>query len=110
MQGDRPRAGGRKAVCSLFGCPFALPIGPWSWPARRGALLPVSSSEGRLRYRCSIRQPIRVAQTADRQADLETAAQRFAAELQSAIAHRPHQWFCFGRAWRGAVPGDLRAR
>jgi KDO2-lipid IV(A) lauroyltransferase len=112
LQGDRPRAGGRKAVVTLFGRPFALPIGPVVLARTAGVpILPVFIfREGRLRYRCSIRQPIRVAQTTDRQADLETAAQRFAAELQSAIAHRPHQWFCFGRAWRGAAPSGLRAR
>lgn len=102
LQGDRPRSGGRKAEATLFGRPFPLPIGPAV--LARTAEVPVLPvfvfREGRLRYRCSIREPLRVAQTADRNADLEAAAQRFAVELEAAIAHRPHQWFCFRRVWR----------
>ena len=102
LQGDRPRTGGRKAEVELFGHPFPLPIGPAVLARAAGVpILPVFVfREGRLRYRCSIRPTIRVAQTADRTADLETAARAFAAELQAAIAHRPHQWFCFRKVWR----------
>lgn len=103
LQGDRPRTGGRKVEVALFGRPFPLPIGPAVLARAAGApILPVFVfREGRLRYRCSIRPPIEVPQTADRTADLDTAVRRFAAELQSAISSRPHQWFCFGKAWRG---------
>ena len=102
LQGDRPRAGGRKAEATLFGRPFPLPIGPAVLARAAGVpILPVFVfREGRLRYRCVLREPIRVPHTADRTADLETAAQRFATDLQSAITHRPHQWFCFGKVWR----------
>lgn len=101
LQGDRPRSGGRTAVLSLFGRPYALPVGPAV--LARAAGVPILPAfvfrEGRLRYRCSLRKPIRVANTGDRQADLQEALQRFAAELESAIAHRPHQWFCFRKLW-----------
>lgn len=101
LQGDRPRAGGRTARVSLFGRSFPVPVGP-AILARTAEvpLLPVFVfREGRLRYRCAIRPPIHVARTSDRQADLEGAMQRFADELQWAISHRPHQWFCFGKVW-----------
>jgi Kdo2-lipid IVA lauroyltransferase/acyltransferase len=102
LQGDRPRSGGRKVEASVFGRPFPLPVGPAVLARTAGVpILPVFVfREGRLSYRCSLRAPIRVAQTADRNADLEAATQRFAAELESAIAHRPHQWFCFRKVWR----------
>jgi len=101
LQGDRPRAGGRKAVVELFGRPFPLPIGPAVLARAAGvSIVPVFVfREGRLRYRCSIRPPLQVPHTADRTADLEDAARAFAAELQAAIVHRPHQWFCFRRVW-----------
>ena len=64
------------------------------------AILPVFVfREGRKRYRCSLRAPIRIVATGDRQADMDQALQRFAAELECAISHRPHQWFCFRKLW-----------
>ena len=101
LQGDRPRSGGRTAEVSLFGRPFAMPVGPAALARAAGVpLLPVFVfREGRMRYRCSIRQPIEVPHTADRCADVTQAVQRFATELESAIAHRPYQWFCFRKLW-----------
>ena len=101
LQGDRPRSGGRTAEVSLFGRPFGMPVGPAALARAAGVpLLPVFVfREGRLRYRCSIRQPIEVPHTADRCADVTQAVQRFAAELEVAIAHRPYQWFCFRKLW-----------
>src|SRR5436305_10389350 len=102
LQGDRPRAGGRTVETPLFGRPYAMPIGPAILARAAGVpLLPVFVFRaGRRRYRCAIRPPIHVAHTADRQADVAAAVGCFAAELEAAIAHRPHQWFCFGRVWR----------
>ncbi|HWM94275.1 MAG TPA: lysophospholipid acyltransferase family protein [Thermoanaerobaculia bacterium] len=101
LQGDRPRSGGRTAAISLFGQPFPLPVGPAALARAAGVpILPVFVfREGRKRYRCSLRAPIRVVSSGDRQADMEQALQRFAAELESAISHRPHQWFCFRKLW-----------
>ena len=101
LQGDRPRSGGRTVEADLFGEAFPLPVGPAALArAAEVPILPVFVfREGRLRYRCAIRPPIQVAQTADRQADLEDAVLQLAAELQWAIGHRPHQWFCFRKLW-----------
>jgi KDO2-lipid IV(A) lauroyltransferase len=106
LQGDRPRTGGRKAEVTLFGRPYPLPIGPAVLARAAGVpILPIFVfREGRLRYRCAIRPPIHVPQTADRTADLEAAAGAFAAELQAAITRRPHQWFCFRKVWRSETP------
>ncbi len=102
LQGDRPRAGGRTAEVSLFGRPFPLPVGPAALARAAGVpILPVFVfRDGRLRYTCSLRQPIRVESTANRQADMEQAIQAFVSELECAISQRPHQWFCFRKVWK----------
>jgi lauroyl/myristoyl acyltransferase len=101
LQGDRPRNGGRTAEISLFGHPFQVPVGPLALARAAGVpILPVFVfREGRLRYRSSLRPPIRVGNTGSRQADMEEAQRRFAAELEWAISHRPYQWFCFRKLW-----------
>jgi phosphatidylinositol dimannoside acyltransferase len=101
LQGDRPRAGGRTVETSLFGRPYALPVGPAALARAAGVpIVPVFVlREGRLRYRCVLRPPIAVAQSADRQRDLGEALERFAADLETAIRREPHQWFCFRRIW-----------
>ncbi len=103
LQGDRPRAGGRTLEASLFGRPFALPVGPAA--LARAADVPIVPvfvlRAGRLRYRCLLRPAIRVAQSEDRQRDLREALARFTADLEEAIRREPHQWFCFRRLWPG---------
>ncbi|HVR96903.1 MAG TPA: lysophospholipid acyltransferase family protein [Thermoanaerobaculia bacterium] len=101
LQGDRPRCGGKVAEVELFGRPFPIPVGPAALARAAGVpILPVFVlREGRRRYRCSIREPIRVAQSDDRHRDIEEALARFAGELQWAIRRQPHQWFCFRKLW-----------
>jgi KDO2-lipid IV(A) lauroyltransferase len=101
LQGDRPRSGGRTMEASLFGRPFALPVGPAALARAAGVpIVPVFVlREGRRRYRCLLRPAIRVAQSGDRQRDLREALERFAADLQDVIRRQPHQWFCFRRLW-----------
>ncbi len=101
LQGDRPRAGGKTAAMTLFGRPFPLPLGPTILARAAGVpLVPVFVfREGRRRYRCELRPPIHVPSTADRNADLDQALRRFAADLEQAIARQPNQWFCFRRLW-----------
>jgi KDO2-lipid IV(A) lauroyltransferase len=101
LQGDRPRSGGRTIEASLFGRPFALPVGPAALARAAGVpIIPVFVlREGRLRYRCLLRPAIHVAQSADRQRDLLEALALFAADLEAAIRREPYQWFCFRRLW-----------
>jgi lauroyl/myristoyl acyltransferase len=102
LQGDRPRSGGRAAEMRLFDRPFPLPVGPAALArAAEAPIVPVFVfREGRRRYRCILRPPIHVVQTASRQQDLENALGRFAADLEAAIRRDPHQWFCFREIWK----------
>jgi len=101
LQGDRPRTGGRVVNLTLFGRPFPLPVGPAALARAAGVpLVPVFVfREGRRRYRVDIRPPILVPSAAKSPAGVEDALRRFAAELERAIASKPHQWFCFRRLW-----------
>lgn len=101
LQGDRPRNGGRTTDVPLFGRPFPVPIGPVALARAAGVpILPVFVfREGRKRYRCSLCPPIRVGGGSSRQSEIDLALQRFAGELEWAIAYRPHQWFCFRKLW-----------
>jgi lauroyl/myristoyl acyltransferase len=101
LQGDRPRSGGRTVEASLFGRSFGLPVGPAALARAAGVpIVPVFVlREGRLRYRCLLRPALHVAQSGDRQRDLQEALAGFAADLEAVIRREPHQWFCFRRLW-----------
>lgn len=101
MQADRPRVGSRTVVASLFGRPVDLPSGPVALARMAGVpVLPVFAiREGRRRYRVVFRPPILVPATADRGADLDSAVQAIARELEHAIRRAPHQWFVFRELW-----------
>lgn len=101
VQGDRPRAGGRSVMASLFGKPMPLPIGPAALARSAGVpIVPVFNfREGRFVMRTVVRAPFRVAVTADRAADIEAAVHHLAGEIEWAIRQRPYQWFCFRNLW-----------
>ena len=101
LQSDRPRAGGRTVIASLFGRPMPLPIGPAALArATDVPIVPVFNfREGRFLMRTVVRPPFRVAKTADRQADIAAAVHHLAAEIEWAIRRHPHQWFCFRKLW-----------
>jgi lauroyl/myristoyl acyltransferase len=101
LQGDRPRAGSRTVEVTLFDKPYELPVGPFAL-ARAAAvpLLPVFVlREARFRYRTVFCEPIRVAVTPDRDADVRAAAREMAQAIAWAIGREPHQWFCFRDLW-----------
>lgn len=104
IQGDRPVTTGRSVPVELFGRPFDLPAGPAA--LARAAEVPLVPAfcfrEGRRRYRVVVREPIRVPQTDDPRADLESALRRVATEVEWAIRQQPHQWFCFRNLWPGS--------
>lgn len=112
LQGDRPRAGGRTAEAVLFGQTYPMPVGPAALArAAEVPILPVFVfREGRLRYRSAIRPPIYVSRTRDRHGDVEDAVHQLAAELQWAINHRPHQWFCLRKLWARRRPAESASR
>jgi len=101
LQGDRPRHGGKTLRLPLFGRPYDFPAGPLVLARSAGVpLMPVFVlREGRLVYRALIGEPIAVAHTADRAADLAAAGAKVATAIEAAIRTRPHQWFCFRRLW-----------
>lgn len=101
IQGDRPRHGGKSVKTRLFGREIDLPAGPATL-ARLAAvpLVPIFVVRvGRFHYRVDIREPIEVALTSDRHADVAVATARVAAAIESAIQAHPHQWFCFRSLW-----------
>ncbi len=111
LQGDRPRTGGRTVEVRLFGRPILLPQGPAALArAAEVLLVPVFVfREGRLRCRAVVREPIRVARTPNRAADIAAAIQRVASAVEWAIREKPYQWFCFADLWapgRKAPPQD----
>lgn len=101
LQGDRPRAWGKAVPGTLFDRPFPLPAGPAALArAAEVPLVPVFVfREGRLHYRCWVREPIEVSRTGDRDGDIGAAVATFTRELEAAIRQSPHQWFCFREVW-----------
>ena len=101
VQGDRPHAGGRTVDATLFGRAIALPAGPAA--LARSAEVPLVPifvlREGRRSYRIEIAEPIEIARSRDRNADVATATRRVAGEIERAIRSAPHQWYCFRELW-----------
>ena len=101
LQGDRPARGGRTEEVELFGKPFRMPVGPAA--VARSAEVPILPvfvyRDGRLKARTFFREPIRVAKTADRDADIRQGLEAIAREVDWGIRHRPYQWFCFRDFW-----------
>jgi len=97
LQGDRPRQGGHVVRVPFLGSEVSLPPGPAQLARLAGApLLPVFTfRDGFGRYQVNLREPIQVARTRDRLADVREATERLAAEIEWAIRERPTQWFCF---------------
>ena len=112
LQCDRPRAGGRTVVASLFGRPMPLPIGPAALARATGApIVPIFNfRDGRFKTRVVARKPFHVARTADRSADIAEAVHYLASQIEAAIRERPHQWFCFRRLWSEGSSSNARRR
>lgn len=101
IQGDRAATRGRTAEARLLNRPIHLPAGPAALARAAGCpAIPVFCfREGRRRYRCVIREPIRPAETGDQGEDLERMTRAIAREIGWAIREKPHQWFCFRKLW-----------
>lgn len=101
LAGDRPRAGSRTQRVLLAGRACELPEGPLALARAAGVpILPLFVFRtGRRRYRCVARPLIHVADSDDRRADLQGAAQRLAVEIEWAIREAPHQWSRWEVVW-----------
>jgi KDO2-lipid IV(A) lauroyltransferase len=101
MQMDRP-AGGAAATFDFFGRPAAFPTSPATLArATRSPLIPVFIVAGADRRRCEflVEDPIEVARTRDREADIAEATQRLVRTYQRYVARYPEQWFNFFDFW-----------
>lgn len=97
LQADRPRAGGQLTRVRMFDHEVDLPLGPAALARLAGLpLLPVFTlRQGRAKYRVVFRDPVLVARTRDRSADIQRAMQEVARSIEWAVRTVPDQWFCF---------------
>ena len=123
MQGDRP-FGRHVHRATLFGAPFAVPLGPFRLAALCGApVLPAFvTQDGWWRWRAEVGPPLlagggsgtaqtamsRGPETSPRPATdalLAAAAAGYAAALEEVVRRHPDQWFQFYEVWRAPGPG-----
>jgi lauroyl/myristoyl acyltransferase len=102
MPGDRPRAGMATIKAEMFGRPMELPPGPVALARAAGAMMvPVFVfREGRRHYRIELWDPVDVANTDDKTADIEAGVAAMSAACERAIRQRPHHWFCWKKLWQ----------
>src|SRR5690606_29356350 len=73
---------------SKFALRFGAPLQPMSVQRTKGA-----------RFRVVVHEPIHLADTGDRSADLETAVRRVNAFMEERIRERPHEWWWVHKRW-----------
>lgn len=101
LMGDRDIQ--QTGLCvELAGRPVKLPRGPWELARRSGALvLPVFCSRTRRDFfDVYVEEPFCVETTADAEADVRGAAQRYAALLEAHLRRDPGQWAVLEDFWR----------
>lgn len=101
FMGDRDIQGNGLCV-TLCDRQVRLPRGPWEIARRSQALvLPVFTARlGNDRFRLFVEEPFRVAQTADEDADIAEAVERFARLLEEHLRRDPGQWAFTEDFWR----------
>jgi Kdo2-lipid IVA lauroyltransferase/acyltransferase len=102
MQLDR-HLGGPHIMVDFFGSPAPFPLGPAQLARATGApLVPVFMLAGDHRRKCNfyIEEPIFVARTTDRRADLAEATTRLVAIYERYVRTHPEQWFNFHDFWQ----------
>jgi KDO2-lipid IV(A) lauroyltransferase len=110
MQLDR-HTGGAHTLVDFFGQPAPFPTGPATLArATRAPLIPVFMLARPDRRVCDffVGEPIIVAQTRDREADVVDATRRLVAIYERYVAAYPEQWFNFFDFW--APPASAPAR
>jgi lauroyl/myristoyl acyltransferase len=98
---DRAKKGMLATTASCFGKPVQMPVGPVALArAAEVQIVPTFVYRvGRRHYRVVAKRPFRVARTADRDADLRTAIERLAHDVEEAIRRDPFQWKRFEPIW-----------
>ena len=73
-----------------------------------GELLPMSVQRlPKARFRVVVHEPIRLAQTGDRDRDLQTGVRKINAFVEARILERPAEWFWVHRRWPNDAYEDL---
>ena len=101
MLGDRDIQG--TGMCAtMFGERVKLPRGPWELARRTGAVvLPVFTSRGwNDQFTVHIEEPFRVDSTADAEADVRAAIDRWAILLERHLRRSPGQWAVLEDFWK----------
>jgi KDO2-lipid IV(A) lauroyltransferase len=109
MQGDR-KYHGFSADLPFFGETAGFPLGPFLVSYVSGApILPgVVVREGWLRYRAIVGEPIELAHTGDRDADLRAGLQKAVEFLQTTLRVYHDQWLNFFEFWGPSAPCPKR--
>ena len=99
LMNDQKFNGG--VILPLFGLPAATAPGPSSFALRFGApLQPMSVQRmGKARFRVVVHDPIRLADTGDRTADIEAGVARVNAFIEERVRERPAEWFWVHKRW-----------
>jgi KDO2-lipid IV(A) lauroyltransferase len=101
MMGDRDIQG--TGICvAMFGKQVKLPRGPWELARRTNALVVPVFCRRRLRddFEVVLAEPYRVAVSDSPDADIRTAAERYAALLEAHLRRDPGQWVVMEDFWR----------
>jgi KDO2-lipid IV(A) lauroyltransferase len=85
----------------LFGRPAMTAIGPSTYALHFGIpMLPMSVQRtGKARFKVIAHEPFRLADTGDRDADIEAGVRRINAFMEARIRERPTEWFWVHRRW-----------
>jgi KDO2-lipid IV(A) lauroyltransferase len=107
MQMDR-HAGGAWAMFDFFGRPAPFPTSPATLArATRSPIIPVfivACGDRRRRCEFLVEDPIEVACSRDREADVADATQRLVRIYERYVARYPEQWFNFFDFWASPTP------
>lgn len=100
LQGDRD-FNDRGVSRRFFGAPASFPLGPFQLARITGAeLVPAFIAyTPEQKIEVELGEPIRVARTADRDADVEAALDRWLVVLEAAVRRWPTQWYNFHDVW-----------
>ncbi len=104
LAGDRAKGGMVTLRARMFDKPVQLPAGPLALArAAEVQIVPTFVFRlGRRHYRAVARKPFTVARSADRNQDLQAAADHLAGEFEWAVRQSPYQWKRWEPVWPDA--------